>query len=74
MIITFDNLPEWCAISYAELNQRVGEVYRGSEPNITIDGFCAVSDSKRFCLGALSNVNRSAAVVEARKHIGTLLL
>ncbi|MEQ2202860.1 hypothetical protein XENOCAPTIV_018364 [Xenoophorus captivus] len=35
-----------------------------------VDGFTDPSNSERFCLGLLSNVNRNAAVELTRRHIG----
>lgn len=37
---------------------------------MTVDGFTDPSNSERFCLGLLSNVNRNAAVELTRRHIG----
>uniref|UniRef100_A0A8C6UIU6 Mothers against decapentaplegic homolog n=1 Tax=Neogobius melanostomus TaxID=47308 RepID=A0A8C6UIU6_9GOBI len=62
----------WCSISYLEQDVRVGEVFKapGAFPVITVDGYMDPSGGDRFCLGRLSNVQRTEASHRARLHIG----
>ena len=70
----FLTAPEnWCSISYFELDQQVGEIFKvmSSCPSVKVDGYVDPSGGSRFCLGQLSNVHRTDASEKARLHIGT---
>lgn len=69
----FSPAPEnWCSISYFELDQQVGEIFKvmSSCPSVKVDGYVDPSGGSRFCLGQLSNVHRTDASEKARLHIG----
>ncbi|XP_013418844.1 mothers against decapentaplegic homolog 3 isoform X2 [Lingula anatina] len=68
--VTYTEPTHWCSISYYEMNTRVGETFHASQPSLTVDGFTDPSNSERFCLGLLSNVNRTQQVEMTRRHIG----
>uniref|UniRef100_A0A915KM83 Mothers against decapentaplegic homolog n=1 Tax=Romanomermis culicivorax TaxID=13658 RepID=A0A915KM83_ROMCU len=61
----------WCAISYYELNSRVGEMFNvpRRKNTVTIDGFTDPTEN-RFCLGRFNNVTRSINVQKTRDSIG----
>ena len=63
----------WCSITYYELDNPVGETFKAPSkgcPLVQIDGYVDQSDQSRFCLGALSNVQRKEVSEETRLHIG----
>ncbi|VDO38723.1 unnamed protein product, partial [Onchocerca flexuosa] len=60
----------WCVISYYEFNTKVGETFAVSAPAVYIDGGVDPSAPGRFCLGSLSNVQRTDESERCRKHIG----
>ena len=73
MEVPFQQPMEWCKIAYYELNNRVGELFYAKDfyNSVYIDGFTSPgSDANRFCLGQLSNVNRTSSIEQARRHIG----
>ncbi|PAA46017.1 hypothetical protein BOX15_Mlig017485g3, partial [Macrostomum lignano] len=61
----------WCSVHYYELAARVGDAYHASSQFITVDGGTDPSGRNRFCLGLLSNVNRSLTVEQTRRSIGS---
>ncbi|CAF1392208.1 unnamed protein product [Adineta steineri] len=69
--IAYAETPFWCSILYYELNQRVGEIFHASLNSLVIDGFCDPNASDRFCLGSLTNVNRTTESEACRRMIGS---
>ena len=66
-----NHVPHWCSIAYFEQNTRVGEVFHSTSSSVHIDGFTNPgAENNRFCLGQLSNVNRSSVTENTRRHIG----
>ncbi|UJR09533.1 hypothetical protein I4U23_013770 [Adineta vaga] len=68
--VPFEEPREWCHISYYEMSARVGEQYRATQAQVIIDGFTHPSDAERFCLGGLTNVQRTMEIDKARRYIG----
>ena len=62
----------WCSLVYYELNSRIGEIFHSFGNEIFVDGYTSpCSDrTRRFSLGAFSNVNRSSTIENCRRHIG----
>ena len=68
--VPFEELSEWCCISYYENYKRVGEQYRATLPQVIIDGYMNPSSAERFCLGNLPNVERTQDIDKTRRYIG----
>lgn len=69
--VSYKDPSYWASIAYYELNSRVGDPFRAKSTSVFIDGFTDPSNnSNRFCLGTLSNINRTSAVENARRYIG----
>uniref|UniRef100_F1KZI1 Mothers against decapentaplegic homolog n=1 Tax=Ascaris suum TaxID=6253 RepID=F1KZI1_ASCSU len=60
----------WCMISYYEYDTKVGETYAVGRPSVYVDGGVDPSAPGRFCLGSLSNVQRSDVSERCRQYIG----
>ncbi|XP_057316125.1 mothers against decapentaplegic homolog 3-like isoform X2 [Hydractinia symbiolongicarpus] len=60
----------WCSILYNELRTRIGEEFSATKPVLTVDGYTDPSSVDRFCLGLLSNINRTDQIEECRRAIG----
>jgi len=61
----------WCSIAYYELNSRVGEGFKISSAQVTVDGGVDPSNGEeRICLGIFQNVNRNNTIESTRRHIG----
>ncbi|KAL3308326.1 Mothers against decapentaplegic 2 [Cichlidogyrus casuarinus] len=68
--VAYQEPKNWCSIYYYEMNCRVGDTFHCSQSCLTVDGFTDPSRADRFCLGLLSNVNRTNTTELTRRHIG----
>ncbi|CAF3064157.1 unnamed protein product [Rotaria sp. Silwood2] len=68
--VSFQEPREWCRISYYEMSNRVGEQYLAAQSQVIIDGYTHPSDAERFCLGGLTNIERTMEIDKARRYIG----
>ena len=68
--ILFEEPREWCHISYYEMSNRVGEQFHTTQSQVIIDGFTHPSSAERFCLGGLTNIQRTMEIDKARRFIG----
>ena len=59
-------------MSYYEMKQRIGEMFHAASNvhELTIDGYTHPSSASRFCLGVLSNANRTEEIERTRQYIG----
>ena len=60
----------WCSITYHELDVQVGEPFKATNDFIAVDGYFEQNDKSRFCVGALSNVQRKEVSETTRLYIG----
>uniref|UniRef100_A0A1I8FSD9 Mothers against decapentaplegic homolog n=1 Tax=Macrostomum lignano TaxID=282301 RepID=A0A1I8FSD9_9PLAT len=68
--VPYMDAEHWCSVHYYELSSRVGDAYYATSPFVTVDGGTNPSGRGRFCLGLLSNVNRTLAVEQTRGRSG----
>eukprot|EP00112_Aurelia_sp_Birch-Aquarium-sp1_P026474 Seg940.5 transcript_id=Seg940.5/GoldUCD/mRNA.D3Y31 product="Mothers against decapentaplegic 3" protein_id=Seg940.5/GoldUCD/D3Y31 len=69
-LISYEEPPAWCYISYYEMSTRVGETFHATKPVLSVDGYTNPCSADRFCLGLLSNINRTDPIELTRRHIG----
>jgi len=68
----------WCSIAYFELDAPVGETFKAPSPGcpiVQVDGYVEHSTpenliKRRFCLGALTNLQGKEVCEITRQHIG----
>lgn len=68
--VMYEEPDAWCAIIYNELRTRTGDTFHCTKSVVTVDGYTDPSSRDRFCLGQLSNINRTESIEESRRHIG----
>lgn len=73
--ISYQEPTFWASIAYYELNSRVGEIFQCTRNSVVVDGFTnPSSNSDRYCVGQLSNINRNSTIENTRRHIGTVII
>lgn len=62
----------WCAINYYEYDRKVGGTFQApsESPQVFVDGGLSSSGASRFCLGSLTNTERSEAAEKCRRNLG----
>lgn len=68
--VCYEEPEAWCSIHYNELRNRTGDTFHCIKRVVTVDGYTDPSSQDRFCLGLLSNINRTKIIEQSRRHIG----
>ncbi|KAF0992028.1 hypothetical protein HZS_1752 [Henneguya salminicola] len=69
--VPFVDDKNWCIISYFELMNQIGEIFKANTQAIIVDGYAnPITTTGRFSLGALSNVRRTPESDAVLGHIG----
>jgi MAD (mothers against decapentaplegic) family protein 4 len=73
ILLVFLSVPtNWCTIHYYELDFQVGDAYKvkSNYASVIINGGFDTTSENLFCVGVLTNVQRTEASERARMHIG----
>ena len=70
-IVLFFCLDSFLSSCSTITNDDISETtFRATQSHVTIDGFTHPSNAERFCLGGLTNVQRTMEIDKARRFIG----